>query len=30
MKITVKGDKIPVWHVEDVIYVKYWKEGKKL
>lgn len=29
VEITIKGDKIPLWHAEDVIYVKYWKEERK-
>ena len=28
-QITIRGDKMPVWHAEDVIYVKYRKEEKK-
>lgn len=28
-RITVRGDKEPIWHGEDVIYVRYRKEGEK-
>jgi hypothetical protein len=28
-QITIRGDKMPVWHAEDIIYVKYRKEEKK-
>lgn len=28
-EITITGDKMPVWHAEDVIYVKYRKEEKE-
>ncbi len=27
-KITIRGDKAPVWHAEDTVYVKYRKEKK--